>query len=90
MAENLENNEELKASAADEVGENTDEAIEKVTPEVDSKYRLILLAAQRSKQLQKGATPRVNADPRRTKATRIALQEFKEKKVHFEFTDEEK
>jgi DNA-directed RNA polymerase omega subunit len=83
MAENLDNNEENL-----ETGETTEEA--KVTPEIDSKYRLILLAAQRSKQLQKGANPRVNADPRRTKSTRIALEEFKQGKVHFEFTDEEK
>lgn len=83
MAENLDNNEDNI-----ETGENT-EAV-KVTPEIDSKYRLILLAAQRSKQLQKGATPRVTADPRKTKSTRIALEEFKQKKVHFEFIDEEK
>ncbi|HEX8738083.1 MAG TPA: DNA-directed RNA polymerase subunit omega [Pyrinomonadaceae bacterium] len=83
MAENLDNNEENI-----DTEETTDEA--KVTPEIDSKYRLILLAAQRSKQLQKGANPRVNADPRRTKSTRIALEEFKQKKIHFEFIDEEK
>ena len=83
MAENLDNNEENT-----ETGENAAGA--KVIPEIDSKYRLILLAAQRSKQLQKGATPRVTADPRKTKSTRIALEEFKQKKVHFEFIDEEK
>lgn len=83
MAENLDNNEEnIDAEATAEEA--------KVTPEIDSKYRLILLAAQRSKQLQKGANPRVSADPRKTKATRIALEEFKQNKVHFEFTDEEK
>jgi DNA-directed RNA polymerase omega subunit len=82
MAENLDNNEE---------NINTEETTEeKVIPEIDSKYRLILLAAQRSKQLQKGANPRVSADPRKTKSTRIALEEFKQKKVHFEFIDEEK
>jgi DNA-directed RNA polymerase subunit omega len=82
MAENLNNNEENIDT------EETTE--EKVIPEIDSKYRLILLAAQRSKQLQKGANPRVAADPRKTKSTRIALEEFKQKKVHFEFIDEEK
>lgn len=83
MAENLDNNEENNdtETAANET---------KVTPEIDSKYRLILLAAQRSKQLQKGANPRVTADPRKTKSTRIALEEFKQKKIHFEFTDEDK
>lgn len=82
MAEKLENNE------INEELVNNEEAAEKVTPEIDSKYRLILLAAQRSKQLQRGANPRVTADPRKIKPTRIALEEFKQKKVHFELTDE--
>jgi DNA-directed RNA polymerase omega subunit len=82
MAEKLEKNE-----ATEEI-ENGEEIAEKVTPEIDSKYRLILLAAQRSKQLQKGAAPRISADPRRIKPTRIALEEFKQNKVHFELTDE--
>lgn len=56
-------------------------------PEIDSKYRLIILAAQRSKQLQRGADPRVNADIRSTKPTRIAMSEFAERKVNFSFTD---
>ncbi len=69
--------------------ENQDGIVEvKAIPEIDSKYRLILLAAQRSKQLQKGATPRITADVRKTKSTRIALEEFKQKKVHFEITNE--
>ena len=85
MAENLDNNEPLET---EETAENAEET--KVIPEIDSKYRLILLAAQRSKQLQKGANPRVSADPRKTKSTRIALEEFRQKKVHFEFIDEEK
>lgn len=84
MAEKLDKNEVIDT---EETIENAAEA--KVTPEIDSKYRLILLAAQRSKQLQKGATPRVAADPRKIKTTRIALEEFRQKKVHFEFTDEE-
>jgi len=58
-------------------------------PDIDSKYRLILLAAQRSKQLQRGATPRVDGDPRKTKATRIALKEFEDRKVNFSFTDQQ-
>jgi DNA-directed RNA polymerase omega subunit len=82
MAEKLENTE-----ATEEI-QNEEETGEKVTPEIDSKYRLILLAAQRSKQLQKGAAPRISADPRRIKPTRIALEEFKQNKVHFELTDE--
>lgn len=54
-------------------------------PDIDSKYRLILLAAQRAKQIQRGADPRVDLDPRKIKPTTIALQEFEEDKVNFEF-----
>lgn len=58
----------------------------RVNPEIDSKYRKIILAAQRSKQLQRGANPRVDADPRKSKATRIAMQELEAGKVDFEMT----
>ena len=40
---------------------------------VDSKFRFITVAAQRAKQLQNGAKPRVEARSR--KPTRIAMQE---------------
>lgn len=80
--------EKLEKEAVEVIENGEDAAEEKVTPEIDSKYRLILLAAQRSKQLQKGANPRVTADPRKIKPTRIALEEFKQQKVHFELTDE--
>ena len=56
-------------------------------PEIDSKYRRIILAAQRSKQLQRGANPRVPMDPRKTKPTRIAMKEFEENKVNFTFDE---
>jgi len=56
-------------------------------PEIDSKYRMIILAAQRSKQLQRGALPRVDADPRKTKSTRIAMREFQERKVNFDILE---
>jgi DNA-directed RNA polymerase omega subunit len=56
-------------------------------PEIDSKYRLIILAAQRSKQLQRGALPRVEMDPRKTKPTRIALKELQDEKVNFDILD---
>ena len=59
-------------------------------PEIDSKYRLIILAAQRSKQLQRGAQPRVDADLRKTKPTRVAMRELNEKKVKFEIEEPEK
>ena len=57
--------------------------------EVDSKYRLIILAAKRSKQLQRGATPRIEIDPQKHKPTRIALEEVMRGRVHFDIKDEE-
>jgi len=56
-------------------------------PDIDSKYRMIILAAQRSKQLQRGAIARVDMDIRKTKPTRIAMKEFKDKKVNFEILE---
>ena len=59
-------------------------------PEVDSKYRLIILAAKRSKQLQRGARPRIEIDPMKHKPTRIALEEVMRGKVNFTVKDEDK
>lgn len=53
-------------------------------PEMDSKFRMIIVAAQRSKQLQRGARPRVEMDVQRHKMTRIALEEVQRGKVNFE------
>ena len=58
-------------------------------PDIDSKYRLILLAAQRAKQIQRGAKPRVEMDSAKIKPTTIALEEFENKKVNFEFLDKD-
>lgn len=52
-------------------------------PELDSKYRLIIVAAQRSKQLQRGARPRVDLDPQKHKPTRIALEEVERGRIKF-------
>ena len=61
-----------------------DEAIEDPqSQEIDSKYRLIILAAKRSKQLQRGARPRIDIDPTKHKVTRIALEEVISGKVKF-------
>jgi len=57
--------------------------------EIDSKYRLIILAAKRSKQLQRGARPRIDIDPTKHKVTRIALEEVVQGKVLFHTTHEE-
>ena len=58
-------------------------------PQVDSKYRLIILAAKRSKQLQRGATPRIEIDPQKHKPTRIALEEVMRGRVHFHIKENE-
>jgi DNA-directed RNA polymerase subunit omega len=54
-----------------------------VNPEMDSKYRMIIVAAKRSKQLQRGARPRVDMDSQKHKPTRIALEEVMNGKVDF-------
>jgi DNA-directed RNA polymerase omega subunit len=56
--------------------------------EVDSKYRLIILAAKRSKQLQRGASPRIEIDPQKHKPTRIALEEVMRGRVHFNIKED--
>src|SRR5258708_6895283 len=60
-----------------------DETAESASQEIDSKYRLIILAAKRSKQLQRGARPRIDIDPTKHKFTRIALEEVIRGKVRF-------
>lgn len=51
---------------------------------VDSKYRKILIAAKRSKQIQNGAKPRVSLP--NSKATRVALAEIDRGLVNYELT----
>ena len=75
------------AKAENENLNNVEEEIN--SPEMDSKYRLIIVAAKRSKQLQRGARPRIEIDPQKHKPTRIALEEVQQGKVDFEITDEE-
>ena len=65
--------------------EEIDEVID--PPTIDSKYRMILLAAQRSKQLQRGAISRTEIDTRKHKATRVAMRELEEKKVNFKILE---
>ena len=68
--------------------ENVNDAEERTQPEMDSKYRLIIVAAKRSKQLQRGARPRIDIDPQKHKPTRIALEEVQQGQVNFEITEE--
>lgn len=73
--------------AEQELDELTDQA---PPPEIDSKYRLIILAAKRSKQLQRGARPRIEIDALKHKFTRIALEEVIQGTVKFHLTDLDK
>lgn len=50
--------------------------------DVDSKFRFITVAAQRAKQLQNGAKPRVELKSR--KPTRVAMQEVLANAVSWE------
>lgn len=56
---------------------------------IDSSFRLIIVAAQRNKQLTRGATPRIEADPRRRRNTSIALEEVRRGLVPFTNTDDD-
>jgi DNA-directed RNA polymerase omega subunit len=51
--------------------------------EIDSRFRLIVVAALRSKQLLHGSRPRVEADPKRRRNTSIALEEVRRGLVPF-------
>lgn len=62
---------------------------ESLGPEMDSKYRMIIVAAKRSKQLQRGAHPRIEIDPQKHKHTRVALEEVVRGKVNFTIKDDE-
>ena len=56
--------------------------------EVDSKFRFITVSAQRAKQLQNGAKPRVESRSR--KSTRIAMEEVLAEAVSWELRDDVK
>ena len=68
--------------------EQLDEMVDDTqSPEIDSKYRLIILAAKRSKQLQRGARPRIDIDALKHKNTRIALEEVMRGRVNFQVNE---
>jgi DNA-directed RNA polymerase omega subunit len=52
-------------------------------PGIDSRFRLVILAGLRCKQLLRGSTPRIPADPLRRRNTSIALEELKQGLVAF-------
>ena len=76
-----------KAAESHNDNDTTQEPTETETPVIDSKYRMIIVAAQRSKQLQRGARPRVEMDAQRHKPTRVALEEVQRGKVDCTYTD---
>jgi len=67
-----------------EVGE--DGAAGQQWPGIDSHFRLIAVAALRSKQLLRGARPRIDADPLRRRNTSIALEEVRRGLIPFTIT----
>ena len=56
--------------------------------EVDSKYRLIQVAAKRARQLQNGARPQVNTET--TKPTKLAMEEVKAGKVEWSIVEKKR
>ena len=63
-----------------------DELVEQAPPpEIDSKYRLIILAAKRSKQLQRGARPRIEIDSTKHETAVVSgnAAKLRARKAHF-------
>jgi len=56
-------------------------------PGIDASFRLIIVAALRSKQLVRGATARIEPDILRRRNTSIALEEVKRGLVPFTIFD---
>jgi DNA-directed RNA polymerase subunit omega len=57
-----------------------------VPPEFDSKFRFILVAAQRAKQLQNGAPAKIETTS--SKATRIAIKETELNLIQYEILED--
>jgi DNA-directed RNA polymerase subunit K/omega len=57
--------------------------------EIDSIYRMIVVAGLRSKQLLRGATPRIQADPSRRRNISIALEEARRGLIPFTIRNKE-
>ena len=52
-------------------------------PGIDSRFRLIIIAGLRTKQLLHGSKPRIEADKSRRRNTSIAVEEVKRGLVNF-------
>jgi len=64
-------------------------ATEGTWPGIDSRFRLIILAGKRTKQLLHGSKPRIEVDKGRRRNTSIALEEVKRGLVHFNKVDKD-
>src|SRR5712691_7967693 len=58
-------------------------------PGIDSRFRLIIVAGLRTKQLLHGSKPRIEAHKARQRNTSIALEEVKRGLVHFTKVEKE-
>ncbi len=64
-----------------------DHKVAELWPGIDASFRLIIVAALRSKQLVRGATARIEPDVLRRRNTSIALEEVKRGLVPFTIFD---
>lgn len=78
--ENKENKENKKNGSKNG---SPDKVHEQQWPGIDSSFRLIIVAALRTKQLLHGSAPRIQADPLKRRNTSIALEEVKRGLVPF-------
>ncbi|MEA2694630.1 MAG: polymerase Rpb6 [Acidobacteriota bacterium] len=56
---------------------------DRVDGKVDSKFRFVLVAAQRAEQLMRGARPKIDAG--KSKPTRVAMQEVDSNLVDWDY-----
>jgi DNA-directed RNA polymerase omega subunit len=67
-----------------EVSSNiADTATPQAWPGIMSRFQLVILASRRSKQLLRGAQPRIVVDPLKRRNTSIALEELKRGLIPF-------
>lgn len=62
-------------------------SLERALQQISNRYLLVVLAAKRARQLNRGAQPQVES--RRRKPTSLALEEIAEGKVAYRFKDED-
>lgn len=73
-----------KAAEENLVTEEKEKEAEKPpSPPVDSKFREVLVAAQRAEQIMRGARPKVDAG--RRKPTRIAMEELSLNQIEWDY-----